>query len=381
LACLAAAGAPAAAAKVDDEGKLEIYGDFRLRAEADWDSRRADGTERDDRNRIRIRARVGLDWKPLEGLSFGLRLRTGSDDNQQSGHITIIDLDDNDTGDAHVNLDKWFVKGTRGKLWGWAGRNSLPFWKQNDMIWDDDVTPSGVAGGLGQSVGERGKLTFHLGYFSLPVGMQEFAGNLGLGQIVYENDGDRFDFTVAGGLLRIEANPSDMDAATLRFGNGLRDYSIVVVDAQVKLGVGGRPLTLGVDYLSNQEDYGPSDAFGFANRDETEGHVVSVQWGGTGEKGDWLVGYWYADIGTLAVNASYAQDDWIRWGSGTQTDSSDLQGHELRFAYGLGRVGNLVARLYLVESAGGFVLDGAGNPVSSSEQDGKRFRLDYNVKF
>ncbi len=380
LVCLAAGVVPAAAIDVDDEGKLQVYGDFRLRAEADWDSMRTSGTERDDRNRIRIRARVGLNWKPLGGLSFGLRLRTGSDESQQSPHITIVDLDDNDTGAAQVNLDKWFVKGARGNVWGWAGRNSLPFWKQNEMFWDDDVTPAGVAGGLGHSFGERGTVNLNVGYFSLPVGMQAFSGNLGLGQVVYENGTDNVSFTLAGGLLHMEANSLDSDASLLRNGNGLRDYSLVILGAQIKLKGGNRPLTFGVDYMDNGEDYLASDAFGFANSDETDGHVLSIKWGSTSKKGDWLLGYWYAEIGTLAVNASFAQDDWVRWGSATQTDSSDLEGHEFRFAYGLGKVGNLVARLYVVESADGFVISG-GSPVPSSMQDGNRFRLDYNVKF
>jgi hypothetical protein len=90
--------------------------------------------------------------------------------------------------------------------------------------------------------------------------------------------------------------------------------------------------------------------------------------GGTKEAGDWQFGAWYTRIEALAVNPSYAQDDWVRWGSATQTDSSDLKGFELRAAVGLGHGQNLMARLYLVEAI-------------TSQQDGKRFRIDYNVGF
>ena len=58
----------------------------------------------------------------------------------------------------------------------------------------------------------------------------------------------------------------------------------------------------------------------------------------------------------------------MRWGSATQTDSSDLEGFELRAAYGLGGGQSVVARLYLVEAI-------------TSGQDGSRFRVDYNFKF
>ena len=102
--------------------------------------------------------------------------------------------------------------------------------------------------------------------------------------------------------------------------------------------------------------------------EETDGYDAYLSWGGTGNKGDWRLGIWWAHIETLAVVASYAQDDWVRWGSATQTDSSDFEGFELRAAYGLGNGQNIVARLYLVEAI-------------TSGQDGSRFRIDYNFKF
>jgi hypothetical protein len=200
--------------------------------------------------------------------------------------------------------------------------------------------------------------------------MQEFAGDLNVAQFVYGRDGDRVDLTLAGGLLDFGANPRDPDASTLRSGNGLRDYSIAVLSAQVKAKSGGKPLVFGLDYMNNGESYNDpvADAFAFANRDESDGFVASIEWGGTGNRGDWLLGLWYAEIGALAVNASYAQDDWVRWGSATETDASDLEGSELRFAYGLGEAGNLVFRLFLVEAI-------------TSVQDGSRFRVDWNVGF
>lgn len=68
------------------------------------------------------------------------------------------------------------------------------------------------------------------------------------------------------------------------------------------------------------------------------------------------------------MNASFAQDDWVRWGSATQTRGSNLKGHELRFGYGLAKDLNLLARLYLVESI-------------TTVEDGKRFRIDLNYSY
>jgi hypothetical protein len=68
------------------------------------------------------------------------------------------------------------------------------------------------------------------------------------------------------------------------------------------------------------------------------------------------------------VNASFAQDDWIRFGSATQTDSSDFSGHELRASYAISKTLNVVSRLYLVDAI-------------TTIQDGNRFRVDLNWKF
>lgn len=353
-------------------GKLEVSGDFRLRLEQDWDSRRSDGSERDDRLRSRIRFRLGATYRPSEALTFGLRLRSGSDESQQSPHITVVDFDDNDTGNAHFNLDKWYLKGQKGGFWGWAGRNSLPIWKPNELFWDDDVTPAGLAFGHGAEVGEHGKLGFNAGFFSLPVGMQAFAGEMAMAQLVYEaKSTGGIAWTIAAGGFAIDAKPGDADAGVLRRGNSGRDYTLWVANLQAKLpDVGGRALRLGFDYMTNTEDYDPGDPdpVTAANHDQDEGYVAYLDWGGTKKKGDWRLGLWYAHIETFAVNASYAQDDWVRWGSATQTDSSDFEGFELRAAYGLGAQQNLVARLYLVEAI-------------TSIQDGKRFRIDYNWRF
>ncbi len=361
-----------AAVPVDDDGKLSFSSDFRFRLEQDFDSRRAGGSERADRLRARVRARLGLTYKASDALSFGLRLRSGSDGSQQSPHVTMVDFDDNDTGDADFNFDKWYLKAKRGNAWAWVGRNSLPIWKPNEMFWDDDVTPIGVGFGWSDEVGEKSRLSLNGGFFSLPVGMKKFAGEMYLGHLALATrTAAGVGLTLAGGGFFISANEHDVDAAGLRRGNGTRDYSIWVANFQAKLpDVGGRPLALGVDYMTNTETYSATDPdpFTAANRDQTDGYDAHLSWGGTSNRGDWRLGVWWAHIETFAVNASYAQDDWVRWGSATQTDSSDLEGFELRAARKLGGGQAIVARLYLVEAI-------------TSGQDGSRFRIDYNFKF
>ncbi len=344
--------AGAGQAAIFESNGFRIYGDFRARLEADFESQRANGVERDDRTRIRIRARVSLEYAANDRYTFGLRLRSGSDDSQQSPHITVIDFDDNDTGDAHFNFDKWFLKGKYGKGWGWIGRNSLPFWKQNEMFWDDDVTPAGLAFGVKNDSGESG-VEASGGYFSLPAGMREYSGNVGLAQVVFW----RNRFKIAGGLLDIDANPGDPDGVLLLRGNGARDYQIWVGSLQA----GAGKWTFGVDYMHNAESYPASEPL----RDEVDGYVGSIK---LKAGGGWQLAYYYAYIEALAVNSSYAQDDWVRWGSATQTRATDMEGHELRAVKDVGSDQNLVFRLYLADAI-------------TNIEDGSRFRVDWNYKF
>ena len=339
-------------AAIFEKDGLKIFGDFRARLEADFGSQRADGTGRDDRTRIRIRARVGLEYAAGDRYTFGLGLRSGSDDSQQSPHITILDFDDNDTGDAHFNFDKWFLKGQYQRSWGWIGRNSLPFWKQNEMFWDDDVTPAGVAFGFNNDRGESG-VAWNGGYFSLPAGMREFSGNLSLAQVVVWEK----RFKLAGGLLDIDSNPADAGGALLLRGNGGRDFQIWVLSLQADAG----KWTFGVDGVHNGKSYPASEPL----RDEVDGYVGSLKFNsGNG----WKAAYYYAHIEALAVSSSYAQDDWVRWGNATQTRASDLEGHELRFIKDIGPGQNLVFRLYLADAI-------------TTGEDGSRFRIDWNHKF
>lgn len=369
---LATAPTPVARADValDEAGTLKLYGDFRLRYEVDFDSVRADGiTERDDRARLRIRGRLGVNFEPIPEFALGARVRTGSVDSQQSPHITIADFSGDPTGDEDVVPDKWFVKGKRGSAWAWAGRNSFPFWKQNELFWDDDVTPAGLAVGFTVPIGP-GELAVNGGYFTLPDGAVDLHGVLGAGQLVYSAELGGIVLTHASGLFVMNGSA---DFNNLRNGNGARDYTIWVGDLQAKTKVAGLPLTFGLVGMHNFENYSGSelvlaDAGRIAADDETVGVVVSLILGQTKEAGDWLLGYYYAYIDTFAVNASFAQDDWFRFGSATQTDASDFEGHEFRFGYAFAKNFNVVARLYIVDAI-------------NTEQDGNRFRLDFNFKF
>jgi len=345
---------------------LAITGDLRLRYEEDWDSQTAAGAARTDRTRGRMRARVNFAYAfEDKAWTAGTRIRTGSTHSQQSPHLTFAS-DDGVRDDLEFVFDRYFVQYKKDEVTAWAGRNSWPFWQQNEFFWDDDVTPTGVAGTYETEAG-KGKLTSVLGAFALPDGGYGLNGNLFGAQVRYSAPIDKGRITLAAALHKLDGSTGADD---LRNRNGERDYLLGVLGAQWSAPVGARTLTLGIDVFNNFEDYTAADAAPLApvNADETFGYVLSAQYGQLKNPRDWQVGYYYAHIETFSVNASFAQDDWVRWGSATQTDGSDGAGHELRGSYQLTKSINVVARLFVVDAI-------------TSVQDGKRFRLDLNWRF
>ena len=350
---------------IDNNTNLTFYGDMRLRYELDWDSHTTAGVERVDRDRGRIRVRAGLNYQFDEAWSLGTRVRTGNAHSQQSPHLTF-GADDHVRDTTEFVADRYFVQFKEGGFTGWAGRNTTPFWQQNEMFWDEDVTPTGLAASYDMKVGD-GKMSLIGGAFCLPDGGYDLNGQMVSGQIKYSLPVKASQFTVAAGLHFMNG---EEDARNLRNRNGERDYLIGVASAQWSVPVKGVPFALGVDVFNNFKDYDAADVAPLPAADtrETFGYVLSAQLGQLKKRHDWLVGYYYAHIETFAVNASYAQDDWARFGNATQSDLSDIKGHEVRLAYALSKQINLMARAFFVDAI-------------TTVQDGNRFRLDLNWKF
>lgn len=343
-----------------------FYGDVRLRIESDWHSTTPTGTRRPDRDRLRARFRLGLEHEPVDGVTIGARLRSGSRLSQQSPHVTFGD----DFRPKDINLDKVFVEAKTRQWWTWGGKNEFPFWTQNELFWDADVTPEGVAGGW---VGDAAAVTG--GVFVLdettgdtPVRFGHMA-KLVAGQALLRAGGRGVQFQGSAGFFDFRDNPERRNRVL-----GDLDYGLWVLSARVRQA--SWRMSVGVDMMVNVEDY-PTNLHA---RDQTQGFVWSLHHGNLDDKnrwqrGDWRLGYTYAHIGQYAVVAFLAQDDWVRWGSATQTRSSNFAGHELRGEVAVAHQVFLVARAFMVK---GVVLH---SPDAVALEDGNRFRLDLDISF
>lgn len=136
--------------------RFKFSGDIRLRYQGDYfdDGNTAQGQYLDpltlkevntsaDRQRLRIRARLGVTAKVNDQVDAGIRLATGNENDPVSTNDT---LGDNFNKDGFV-LDLAYLQWrpvTGLTLWG--GRMASP-WFSTDLVWDPDLNFEGIAAG------------------------------------------------------------------------------------------------------------------------------------------------------------------------------------------------------------------------------------------
>jgi hypothetical protein len=351
-------------ANAQDAPALDLSGDVRLRAEQDWDSQTATGTPRLERTRARVRARVQAD-ADLGGFRLQGRVRTGTPGSQQNANITFADFDGNPSDDFDVVADRYALRWRSGAVELEGGRMAFPFFTPNEYFWDGDISPLGGAASATLPLSGSTKFKLTGGAFALPVGLSHYSGRLAAGQAVVQGK----DALVAVGLFRFDADPNDPNNVLLLDGNGSRDYTVLDVNAQYKLPVGGKAFQLNADFYRNLESYGSSpDPISVAGRNQRTGYVLSSAWGDTAAPGHFQIGYRYFRMEKFAVNASYSHDDVARLGTATQAALTDLKGHDLFVSYVIAQGLTLSARAMAVERI-------------TNREDGKRARLDLAYSF
>jgi hypothetical protein len=113
----------------------------------------------EDRNRFRIRARLGLDADLSDGFTAGMRMATGSDSSPVSTNQTLGGSGGN-FSKYSLWLDRAFLKYeadlsatpfdhygllTNTNVALTAGRFDRPFWSPTDLMWDSDLGFDGLA--------------------------------------------------------------------------------------------------------------------------------------------------------------------------------------------------------------------------------------------
>lgn len=145
-------------------GRLNWEGSLRLRAEADkfpegnpipFNFNAANGTKlnnsTEDRNRLRVRAQLGVKAEINDWMTAGVRMTTGSSDDPISPNQT----QETSSGKYTIGLDRAYMN---AKINPWlnvvGGRFSNP-WFSTDLMWDPDLAFDGVAASFTPNINDK----------------------------------------------------------------------------------------------------------------------------------------------------------------------------------------------------------------------------------
>jgi len=352
--------------------KLTFTGDFRFRVEQDWNSRKPDGTYRDNRSRLRYRFRFGMNYQLVDWAEFGMRIRTGFREKQQDPHLTLGD-GFKEFSTVPIGFEKLYFKAHYKKITGWIGKNTFPFLKQNELFWSDNVYPDGI---------------FINGLFPFE---SSFIQSLQL-------NGGHFILATSGTTFDQDQYFQGIQAVTSHFNNRLTifpsfyyfhempnipdgnetynlDYSILQIGTKATI-IENPAVKLGVDYYHNFEDLKNNDSIPQQFRNQKEGVVISTSVGDLKEKGDWRFSAYFTYLERYATVDYFAQNDWARWDYSSQGSPdgrlSNFKGVELRVGYLIRKNFRLKLRYFIVEQL---------VPYGDSKETGQRIRLDLDIGF
>ncbi len=351
----------------DAKNRPIIFGDFRFRGEHDWDSKKSNGDIRKDRSRLRYRFRLGVKYDYKDWAQVGARVRTGNILDQQGPHVTLGGAS-KEFGLVNLGFEKLYFKAKHKNISGWIGKNSFPFFKQNELFWNDNVFVDGVAMRFSSASQNKflNDITLNLGHFIFD------SKNSGL-------DKDRFlqsiqlvktfeGLSAYSGIYYLNNVPNIPD------GKGTFDieYNILNIGALLRFGPYKR-YRLGADFYRNLSDNSQIED-GIKN--ENTGIVGNIGFGTLKKAKSWSFDITYAYLEKISVVDYFAQNDWARWDySSFEASGSRLtnfHGVEFKIVYMINKQMNLNFRGYRVRQI---------KALGQEKETGSRARIDFNFKF
>lgn len=362
LAANAQQAAPAAAKSWVDT--VAVKGDLRYR----YENITEDG--KDDRQRDRIRARIGASAKINDDVKGEIQFSTGDGD-PISGNKTLGDgFTKKDMGLNLAYLD-WTVQDGVNVI---AGKMKNPFICVSDMIWDGDLTPEGVAAKVEQTVGP---LTLYVNGAQMWVQERSTAPaedtKLYAGQVAAKYQFSDEVYLLVGGSYytydNIEGmNVVDWENSNKPYGNSSANGAVVKgvtnkvykmeyneVETFAKLVAWvGTPVEFYGNYVVNQD----------ADANDT-GWLAGVTVGKAKNVGTCELGYNYRELEKDAVLGAFADSD--SWGGGT-----DGRGHKVYGRYQIAKNVQIGATYFINEK-----------PIAdaSKTHDYDRLQLDVVANF
>ena len=353
------------------KSKFSFNSDFRFRVEQDWDSKKSDGTFREDRTRFRYRLRAGATYT-TNRYEVAFALRTGKHNKQQDPQLTLGD-GPGEFGILALGIDKAYFKAKWNTFSFWVGKNTFPFEKTNELFWSDNVNPEGLF--VEKSFFIESSI---LDSFQVKGGHYIVAtSNKSLDKDAYFQG-----FQITSSLLnkRLSLFPSlylFKNLPNIPDGNDtfLLNYAILHFGSKLKV-LNDQSLYATLDYYSNLQDYNQLDEIPQEFKDQKTGLVIGLNYGTLKAKGDWFFSTSYANLERYSAVDFLAQNDWARWdysSSGSPDGRlTNFKGVELVVAHKIDKKINLKVKYYFVNQL---------VPFGITKETGSRIRFDIDVKF
>ncbi len=300
--------------------RWEFSGDFRYRYEYIDDDQKSE-----DRNRNRIRARIKLKAKVNDQTDFIFRIATGGDDPVSTNQTLEDSFSSKD-----IKIDQAYIDWHPGDFSAYFGKMANPFIRvgKNELIYDSDLTPEGVAFNYTSELSDSTALLVNGGGFY--VNEEDDGADTSLwglqGAIDHEMP-DTSNLLVGVsyyyyGNLEGEAAVFDDDF----FGNSFvevagpnvyeHDYRLLEGFVEYDFEAGDVPMSLYGNYVVNTT----------SGVSEDTGWMVGTKLLDAEKPGDMEFGYSYRELQADAVLGTYSDSDFI--GGGTNG-----KGHQFGVKY------------------------------------------------
>jgi hypothetical protein len=377
----------------DWASRIKLKGDLRVRDEnISQDRLVADGTgaavdDAPDRNRVRVRARFGLEAKVTDTVTLGAQIASGSDRDPRSTNQTFTE----DAAKKDIWLDlayvDWkFMNGGTLSL----GKMKQPYWRPGQsLFFDNDVNPEGIAVSF-----DRGLLFGSAYAFSMWENSSSNPANVTEDTVLWGTQAG-LKFPLLGGETRVALHYYDLNGGqgfnpfALCSANGnttvsttsppgttaipvqvlLYDYDVLMASAEMGLTLAGLPFSVWVDYAQNLADDVQDDT----------AFAVGTTLGKASNARTWEVGLFYQDMEKDALFAQWIDSDFA-------DGITDAEGFVLKAGYAPVKNVTLNGTYFLntrtVCGTGTAPSNRqCGSGIPEYELDYDRWQLDVNYKF
>ena len=332
--------------------RIKISGDLRYRHDhLDMESNISGRDEwLNGSDRHRVRARLMIEAMLNKDLDVGMRLASGT---TRTPNSTNQDLED-----AFSSKEIWLDLAyfdwrppTNEGLNILGGKMKNPFFKaaKNELIWDNDLNPEGLAVKYMTHISCVDQLFFNGGGFWVDESTLDVDTSLWGAQAYLKHMIGKPSYVLAGATYydygNIEGQPalsSTWSSTSLFFGNTssgpggvyVSDYDIFEAFGEYGFKYGTMPLALFGSWVRNVA----------ASTDEDTGWLVGTRFNKAKDPGSWELTYDYRDTQADAVVGGFIESDFV-------ASKTDSRGHRVVFKYQILKALQAALTYYHLEDA------------------------------